>query len=314
MDINLTQNDFENLTNAFKIKKFETLNSILIAIKQSIVDDTFDEHLPKLFKLIAYFIKKSPITQAPIIKEKCEPSLIFKQLVDDNNVFKLFDLLQKVYTSKPRLKKCVERLFELRLDLSNTYFLKQLNTKYKKLKIQQSDAKNFVPYGLNYDKSLHIVSLFKDVVIFTQQDITREISDSCSLLIDGHSLIIECLFNSNLNLNCGGQTLHLIYLFERYIELFSNLSKHYFIVFFRDINTLLSLDKCMHLASSVIFNHMTQIEELKNKIIFFPSFYSIEYNKFLEKEKSTFIVMNDFNELKKLKLKEKLKQKIKVYI
>jgi hypothetical protein len=86
-------------------------------------------------------------------------------------------------------------------------------------------------------------------------DMTREISDANSFLIDGLSLVAECFLCQNVDWSLGGQYLHFIYTFERYIEMFSSLTDFYYIVFFRDMDKSLGFERCIVLFS---FEHCLQ--------------------------------------------------------
>jgi len=126
---------------------------------------------------------------------------------------------------------------------------------------------------------------------FRLLDVTKEISDCSSFLIDGYSLIVECF--KKVDTNSGGQFLHLIYLIEKYIETFSNLTEFYFIVFFQNINSLFVSHRQFYLAINVVCNHLTSVEKISSKLKFFKSLADPIYKDFLDKEKPTFLIISD---------------------
>ena len=73
-------------------------------------------------------------------------------------------------------------------------------------------------------------------------DMTKEISDANSFIIEGYSLIAECFYGHRVDWSCGGQYLHFITILERHIALLESLSEFYFVVFFRDIGAALLSD------------------------------------------------------------------------
>jgi superfamily II DNA/RNA helicase len=136
--------------------------------------------------------------------------------------------------------------------------------------------------------------------MFRRFDVTKEISDCSSMLIDGYSLILECFKNNQIDWSSGGQFLHLIYLIEKYIEMFANLTDFYFIVFFFDINVLFMQDNQLYLAVTIVLSHLTSIDQIKNKVKFFKSVSDVTYKEFLDQEKPTFLIVNDEFKMEKL--------------
>lgn len=150
----------------------------------------------------------------------------------------------------------------------------------------------------------------KNSINFRKNDITKEITDSTVILIDGMSLITDCFFNHEMNLFHGGQYLHFVYLFERFIERLTDLTEHFFIVFFQETYIYYLKDKSLNLAITIILNHLSKIERLKEKLKFFDNFLSAKYQSFLDEEKPTFITLNELNKFNKLKLNKKEKDEI----
>ena len=175
------------------------------------------------------------------------------------------------------------------------------------------DLKNYFQ-----NKNIHsAMSLIKFEPIFTNIDVTKEISDACLFLIDGTSLILECFQNNNIDWSFGGQYLHLVYIFERYIEMFSTLSKYFYIIFFDNLNLMFRNDSRFSLSLSVIINHLKSNAYLKSKTKFFSSVSSYEYKQFLSYEKPTFVLLNKLEKLKELDIREvevmsKIKETFKI--
>jgi hypothetical protein len=184
------------------------------------------------------------------------------------------------------------------------YFLKEFPKSSKKMKEEQIE--NLIKFYLNYKPSFAFVQLKKSNLLSMQIDMTREISDANSFLIDGLSLIVECYLSQKVDWTSGGQYLHFVHTFEKYIEMFSSLTDFYYIVFFRDSDHLLMHDRSFYLALNIIYNHWQNLKR-DNAIKFFSSITDIKYAKFLEKEKPTFIVIDD-SSLEQLNLNSEIKQ------
>ncbi|RNA20271.1 putative ATP-dependent RNA helicase DDX60 [Brachionus plicatilis] len=146
---------------------------------------------------------------------------------------------------------------------------------------------------------------------FSKNDITKEISDSSVILIDGISLITDCFLNHEMNLFHGGQYLHFVYLFERFIDILLDLTEHFFIVFFEDLNIYFEKDKSLNLAIGIILNHLVKIKSVKGRLRFFDNFLSKKYQSFLDEKKPTFIALNELTKFNKLKINKKQKDEIK---
>lgn len=180
---------------------------------------------------------------------------------------------------------------------------KETNISIKDRQINIDLLEDLVEYFRNKNKT-SFLRLIKFEPIFTNIDITREISDACLFLIDGTSLILECFQNHSIDWNCGGQYLHLVYMFEKYIQMFSTLSDYFYIVFFNDLNSLFRNDSRFSLGLSVIINHLKLNDYLKSKTRFFSSLSSFEYKEFLNYEKPSFILLNKLEKLDALEIGE----------
>ena len=195
-------------------------------------------------------------------------------------------------------KTCEDLVTGLRL-----VYEKETNVSIKDRQVNTVLLQDLVDYFRNKNK-FSFLNLIKFEPIFINIDVTKEISDACLFLIDGTSLILECFQNHRIDWNCGGQYLHLVYMFEKYIQMFSTLSDYFYIVFFSDLNSLFTNDSRFSLSLSVVINHLRLNDYLKSKTRFFTSLSSFEYNEFLNYEKPSFIVLNKLEKLNQLDITE----------
>jgi hypothetical protein len=167
------------------------------------------------------------------------------------------------------------------------------HTQISKVSPNDSTEKDLINFYLGHKASFAFARLAKLNTPSIKIDMTREISDANSFLIDGLSLVAECFLFQNVDWSLGGQYLHFIYTFERYIEMFSSLTDFYYIVFFRDMDkSLVSHDSSFYLALNIVYNHWSNMAN-KSKIKFFTSMLDEKYKEFLAQQKPTFVVIDE---------------------
>jgi hypothetical protein len=321
----LTSDDVKYLVNELNVEKIHSVQCILKAFQEfDASPDLESKCLIKLLKLLFLLFRDEKIpnvddddhgtqvTNLPII----EHGSISEELKQIGNIHQIYSALVHVYKRRPRERRLIERLCQIRKSESEAFFtnvLIQTNIgEFRPIK-PALEFEALIRVGLNAHSPLTLMSLHSGgVSSFKMTNITREISDASSLLIDGYSLIMQCLFGHQVDIAAGGgSSLHLVYLFERYIQIFSHLSKYYWLVFFQDMQTFLFNDPSLRLASSVILKHATNNNQLiKDRTQFFANFYSQDYADFLNREKPTFIVFNELDQLRKLKLSQSSRVKV----
>ncbi|CAF0996168.1 unnamed protein product, partial [Brachionus calyciflorus] len=235
----------------------------------------------------------------------------FVKLKNNFSKKKLYDILElisKFYLNGYFSFKKVNHLFKLKPNLSYEFLKKKIEKNNFKIKNESFDC--LLKFNLDINPCLAYINLVNDSVQFFKVDITKELSDSSCILIDGISLLTYILHH-DVDLYNGGQFLHLIFLFERFIRLINEFTEYFYIVFFKDLNNFLFTDKSIYLSINVILAHLYNIPGLDKKVKFFKNFNENDYMIFLEEKKPTFIFMNDLECFNKLRLKLSKKQNIK---
>ena len=96
-------------------------------------------------------------------------------------------------------------------------------------------------------------------------NLMNEFADAEMFLIDGDSLFVELLLDTNLDWCYGGQFLHLIYLCERYLHLFVRKGGVFQLVFFQDFQDLWKCEPSLYLARQALKLHLC--EHIDNKVL-----------------------------------------------
>ena len=213
-------------------------------------------------------------------------------------LFKFYDVIRIL---------CHEKLFRnyelIKIALQEFHgkdYLKQIiqkETGEKKLRDYHKLWLDLFDYFFHINSSFAFTRIIRSISPkFALQDVNKEISDANSFLVDGFSLVIQCLKDASLDWTCGGQSLHFIYLLERYLQILFDLSNYCYIIFFRDIQSAVGSSSSLRLAFALTFNHLTSLNMAKDKIKCFSSLSCDEYEEFLRKETPTFIALNlNFN-------------------
>ena len=212
------------------------------------------------------------------------PPQVFDVLIKlyTNNVVLNFDLISQIFTlNEVVIKEHLKKKFK---SISNVSKI-QLNT--------VGSYRDLVDYFCERKASFCYARLINFELKCIKIDMSKEISDASSFFIEGFSLINECFHQQRVDWTAGGQYLHLIYIFEKYIEMFTSLSDHYYIVFFQELSALFIHDTTFYLAICIVYNHLASLPQFKCKIKFFKGIFDANYIEFLENEKPTFIVIND---------------------
>lgn len=256
-------------------------------------------------------------------KVKCqkftELITLAKKFEKNEDLISFYELIKQLYKHEIILDlKFIVKIFMHKISHMFSHLVEYFNSKTSpKFKIDQKGLnvdEDLIYFYLDYKAAFSFVRLQKIKVPSLKIDMTREISDANSFLIDGLSLVAECYYNQNVDWKSGGQYLHFVYIFEKYIEMFSSLTDFYYIVFFHDLDKLLQMDRSFYLALNIIYNHWQNLQvhgqmwkqNSNLKIKFFGSVSDKDYETFLSEERPTFIVIDE-SSLQHLNLSDEIK-------
>ena len=145
------------------------------------------------------------------------------------------------------------------------------------------------------DKLLaHVKSVTDRILLPSFQDITNMFSSGAIFFVDGDSLLLNLMGDVNYDTNNGGQLLHLIYLCERHLQLFSRKGGNFEIIFFNIWSQAWSGKHTLLLARSVLMSHLRF--NMSCKVHEFDSVWDMNFRQVLEKCNCSFI-LTDFQML-----------------
>ena len=257
-----------------------------------------------------------PLLSNVFDKKTCPKQLanIGSDLKKNKNLHMFYNALRVLYQSGHLTNiKYLTQLFMEKRNFIQTLLLENLHVQTGmkiKTKVTDSILNELVLLYLGHKASFAFARLNEASLSARKIDMTKEISDANSFFIEGYSLVAQCFQGHFVDWSSGGQYLHLVYLFEKYIEMFSSLTEFFTIVFFGDLNALFLSNSSFYLAVSVIFNHLTTLKKYKIKIEFFDSMFAEKYVTFLDQEKPTFMVIND-NSMHKLGASHEIRNELK---
>ncbi len=120
----------------------------------------------------------------------------------------------------------------------------------------------------------------------------NEFADAEMFLIDGDSLLMELALDKNLDWIYSGQLLHLVYLFERYLDLFVRKDGVFQIVFFKDFDEVCKSQPCIYLARKVIIQHL--MANVSYKLLSkFQNPWDPEFLKYIKDFVPSFMLLSD---------------------
>ncbi len=120
----------------------------------------------------------------------------------------------------------------------------------------------------------------------------NEFADAEMFLIDGDSLLMELALDKNLDWIYSGQLLHLVYLFERYLDLFVRKDGVFQIVFFKDFDEVWKSQPCVYLARKVIIQHL--MANVSYKVLSkFQNPWDPEFLKYIKDFVPSFMLLSD---------------------
>ena len=152
-----------------------------------------------------------------------------------------------------------------------------------------------VKYDEKLDKLLARVKTVTDRILLPSfQDITNMLSSGAIFFVDGDSLLLNLMGDVNYDTNNGGQLLHLIYLCERHLQLFSRKGGNFEIIFFNIWSQAWSGKHTLLLARSALMSHLRF--NMSCKVHEFDSVWDMNFRKVLEKCNCSFI-LTDFHML-----------------
>ena len=126
------------------------------------------------------------------------------------------------------------------------------------------------------------------------QDITNMFSNGAVFFIDGDSLLLNLMGDVNYDTNNGGQLLHLIYLCERHLQLFSRKGGNFEIIFFNIWSQAWSGKHTLLLARSALMSHLRF--NMSCKVHEFDSVWDVKFRQILEERNCAFM-LTDFQML-----------------
>ena len=126
------------------------------------------------------------------------------------------------------------------------------------------------------------------------QDITNMFSNGAVFFIDGDSMLLNLMGDVNYDRNNGGQLLHLIYLCERHLQLFSRKGGDFEIIFFNIWSQAWSGKHTLLLARSALMSHLSF--NMKCKVHEFDSVWDVKFRQVLEERNCAFM-LTDFQML-----------------
>ena len=125
-------------------------------------------------------------------------------------------------------------------------------------------------------------------------NLMNEFADAEMFLIDADSLFMEILLDSNLDWCYGGQLLHLVYLFERYLHLFVRKGGVFQLLFFRDFQELWKSEPSLYLARQALKFHLRK--HISNKVLCdFQNPWDPMFAKYVKEFCPSFILLSDGN-------------------
>ena len=123
-------------------------------------------------------------------------------------------------------------------------------------------------------------------------NLMNEFADAEMFLIDGDSLLMELALDKNLDWIYSGQLLHLVYLFERYLDLFVRKDGVFQIVFFKDLDEVWKSQPCIYLARKVIIQHL--MANFSYKVLSeFQNPWDPEFLKYIKDFVPSFMLLSD---------------------
>ena len=145
------------------------------------------------------------------------------------------------------------------------------------------------------DKLLACVKTATDRILLPSfQDITNMFSSGAIFFVDGDSLLLNLMGDVNYDTNNGGQLLHLIYLCERHLQLFSRKGGSFEIIFFNIWRQAWSGKHSLLLARSALMSHLRF--NMSCKVHEFNSVWDLNFRQVLEKCNCSFL-LTDFQML-----------------
>lgn len=139
-------------------------------------------------------------------------------------------------------------------------------------------------------KTLNCPKIINDFNKPIFQDITPLFDDGVPFLVDGDALMLTAILDKNYNPSFGGQFLHLVYICERILQVFTNNGGVCQIVFFDIWKEVYNNSYKLLVCRQVLYHHFmknTQIHVHKIK-----HFYSSDFISIIEKVKSRFLLCN----------------------
>ena len=128
------------------------------------------------------------------------------------------------------------------------------------------------------------------LIVPSFQDITNMFSNGESFLVDGDSLILSIMRNENYDSSNGGQLLHLVYLCERHLQLFTRKGGHFEVIFFNIWNEVWNSNPTLLLTRNVLKCHLKH--NMSCLVHEFDSVCDPEFKVLLEKVKFGFLLLD----------------------
>ena len=119
------------------------------------------------------------------------------------------------------------------------------------------------------------------------QDITNMFSNGAVFFIDGDSMLLNLMGDLNYDTNNGGQLLHLIYLCERHLQLFSRKGGNFEIIFFNIWSQAWSGKHTLLLARSALMSHLRF--NMSCRVHEFDSVWDVKFRQILEERNCAFM-------------------------
>lgn len=96
-----------------------------------------------------------------------------------------------------------------------------------------------------------------DILRPLYQNVAPSFADEVPFLVDGDSLLVTIMLDPNWSSQLGGSSLHLVYLFERYLNVFVERGGHFHIVFFQCWRYVWNKHLNISLHRLILINHLS---------------------------------------------------------
>ncbi|KAE8742679.1 hypothetical protein FOCC_FOCC011808 [Frankliniella occidentalis] len=123
------------------------------------------------------------------------------------------------------------------------------------------------------------------------QDISPQIVEGRKFIIDGDSLLMHALDSKGLSMELGGQTLHVIYIVENFLQTFISRALNFVVVFFKIWDKAWTGFPQLTMARNAVKLHLLHNQK-KFDVISTNSLWSEEFKQYLAQQRPGFLMMS----------------------